>query len=58
MYGNPDPASLDELVRLTAETFFTREQEIRAASDAEILERYPGSPTPDRPPTRGRAQGS
>jgi sugar phosphate isomerase/epimerase len=42
MYGSPDPAALDELVQRTAQTFFTREREIREASDAEILERYPG----------------
>ena len=41
MYGEPDRDALDELVRRTADTFFAREQEIRAASDAEIFERYP-----------------
>lgn len=42
MYGTPDPAALDDLVGRTASTFFERESEIRASSDAEILVRYGG----------------
>ena len=37
MYGSPDPAVLDELVARTASTFFERENEIRAASEGEII---------------------
>lgn len=40
MHGTPDPAALDALVRLTAATFFEREQQILAAGDGELLAAY------------------
>jgi len=36
MWGAPDPATLDELVRQTASTFYEREAEILKASEAEL----------------------
>lgn len=36
MWGNPDPAVLDELVRQTASYFYEREAEILNASEAEL----------------------
>lgn len=37
MFGEPDPAVLDDLVARTAATFYEREAEILAASDADLL---------------------
>jgi hypothetical protein len=36
----PDARAFDELVAQTARTFYEREAEILAASDAELLQRY------------------